>query len=217
MKKLIERLKELRKAECNILIVLIRFVYWMIFYKVRIIAHQKVRIKNVNKIIQDTMDILYIGTQYVGFQLKNDRTLLNIQGILHLKGSCNIKRGVRIDICENGMLILGDNVRIANFTKIIAKNTVIIGNNTCIGWDCQIMDDNFHSIDYENKKYKGSEIRIGDNVLIANKVSIYKSVNIANGSVIASNSVIMENINDPNQLITTNQRIKILKQNVKWN
>lgn len=214
MKRIIKKLQELRKADVNLFALVFNYLYYRIRYKLTIYACQRVQIKNPANIIQDEDSSLWIGMDYIGFSSKHDRTILNIQGTCCLFGNVSIRRGARIDVCEYGTLYIRNNVVISCFTRIIARHYIVIGKNTSISWDCQLMDDDFHEITYEGKKTKKHlGIVIGNHCLIGNKTSIYKSVTIPDGTIVASNSVIKKSIDTVNCMIGSDG---IIKTNVSW-
>ncbi len=137
---------------------------------------------------------LCIGIKYRGFLTKKDITLINVKGKLKINGTVSINRGARIDVCPGGILELNDGVEINSFTKIICKESIFIGEKTAIGWDSQILDTDFHLIEYSGRVSElSSPIFIGNNVWISCKVSIYKGVKIADRSVISANAILFSN------------------------
>ena len=216
-KYLIQKIFELRKSGCNIFIVALRFLYYYWFFDKKIFAHQKVIIKDVRNIMMSKKSVLIVGLCYRGFVTRYDRTLINVQGTLYVNGKVQIACGARIDVCKGGILELKNGVIINSFTKIICANKIIIKEGTGIGWDCQIMDTDFHEISAgEIKLKKESPIIIGKNVLIACKVCIYKGVKIADGVVISANCVIIKSIETPGVLVSMEIPIKQSTVQFRW-
>lgn len=206
-------LNEYRKSQCNIFIVLFKYLYYKIFYKKNIIAHQNVTIIGVNNII--TKDNLNIGAFYVGFSMKNDKTLLNIQGKMYIGGSYCIGRGCRIDIDKNAVLKIGNGGFINVNTFFIISHGLQIGNDCSISWGCQFIDNDFHQIDYENKKERPYEIIIGNHVWVGCNVCILKGSVIPDNCVIAANSVVTGIFSEESVLIGGNPA-KVIKRNISW-
>jgi len=118
---------------------------------------------------------------------------------------------------KNGIVEIGKNVFINAFTKFVISHHIKIGNDCTISWNCQFLDNDFHTINYENKAEKNDNgIIIGDHVWIGCNTMIYKAVTIPNGCVIASDSVVKTSFNEENVLIGGNPA-KILKRNIEWN
>lgn len=195
-------------------ILMLHFYYY--FKKKNIYSHPNVQIiglKNIN-----TKRPLRIGLNYVGFIHRKDYTLLNIQGQLNINGDFSIGQGCRLDFSKGSIVNFGNNSVITALTKVIIVHGLKIGDNTAISWDCLIIDDDFHQINYDQKDpiSTNNEIVIGNNVWIGTNVSIFKGVKIPDGCVVASNSVLKSAFYDENSLIAGNPA-KVIKYGVKWN
>ena len=102
-----------------------------------------------------------------------------------------------------GTLIeIGDNVGISGST-IYARKKVYIGDNTCIGGNCKILDNDFHPLDYETRnaqlsgkrggdctKIPCKEIHIGKNCFIGCNSIILKGTILGDGCVVGAGSVV---------------------------
>jgi acetyltransferase-like isoleucine patch superfamily enzyme len=212
MEKLIKLYKRL-KVDNNIVYVLLKYAIAKIIYGKSILAHQKATIKGIHKIICEGR--LEVGVNYVGFMHRKDRTYLNIQGLMHVRGNCNIGRGCRFDVGKKGCVMIGQDTRINANTKVIIMHHLYIGDNCSISWDCQILDEDFHGFHYEGRKQSEDVIRIGNNVWIGCGVKIYKGTVIPDGCVIASDSIVKGVFHEKNCLIGGHPA-KALKENVKW-
>lgn len=95
-------------------------------------------------------------------------------------------------------LIIGNNVGISG-GSICAANSIVIGDNTLIGSNCDIIDTDFHPIP-SSKRLKDQNggiskpIKIGKNVFIGASSIILKGVNIGDNSVVAAGSIVSKNI-----------------------
>lgn len=206
--------KQCKKADISFVYALYKFIVNKLKGR-KILMHQRTIIKGA-KNIETRKGILRIGITYIGFVHKKDYTYLNIQGKLIVEDSFSIGRGCRLDIAKGAYVKLGAHSFINPFTTLIIKHGLNIGENCSIGWNCQFLDDDFHELQYENKKeISTNKITISDNVWIGSQVAIYKGTLIARGSVIASNSVVKGIFSEENVLIAGNPA-KIIKRNVKW-
>lgn len=108
---------------------------------------------------------------------------------------------------------IGNNVGISGAT-IYARKGISIGDNTLIGGNVKILDNDFHPLEIEarNKdqkdKIKSKEITIGNNCFIGCNVLILKGSKIGNGSVVGAGSVVSGEYPD-NCIIAGNPAIVI--------
>ena len=90
---------------------------------------------------------------------------------------------------ENAELIIGDNVGISN-SSITAKKSVKIGSDALIGANCMIADNDFHSIEYENRM-KSPDTHVGCSpVIISNGAFIGARTIVLKGVVIGEKAVL---------------------------
>lgn len=81
-------------------------------------------------------------------------------------------------------IIIGDNVGISGAT-IYARKQITIGDNTCIGGNCKILDNDFHPIEVEERNKLLHDANGGDSALIpARAISIGKNCFIGCNSII---------------------------------
>jgi acetyltransferase-like isoleucine patch superfamily enzyme len=206
LKQIIQKLLELRKAECNLLIVLRQFLYYyLLFEKRKIIAHQNTLIRGIKRIkMQGLNSLLYIGTSYRGFLYPWEWSLINVEpgGTLIIHGRVFLARGIKIIVCKGGVLELGDKVSINSYTEIICKNHIVIGKGTMIGWKCNFLDDDFHESGFMGRtSTTGSPIILGEDVWIASYVSFCKGVRIADRCTIQQYSVVDRSFTEPNATV----------------
>lgn len=217
MKKNIERLfmlyKICRESKSNFFLVIFRFLLYKVLYGNSLILHPRVSVigkKNIK-----TQGILQIGTAFVGFMHKFDRTSLNIRGKLITKGNAYLGRGCRIDINNNAVVTLGEGTYINCNTKLIISHAFTLGNNSGLSWDCQVLDSDFHDITYDDRKKKDYSVTIGENVWIGCGVKLYKGTYIADNCIVAADSIVKGRFDKPNCLIAGHPA-KVIKENVEW-
>lgn len=135
-------------------------------------------------------------------------------------GKENILQGQFIFEKDSGHIKIGNNVHVGSGTKMISINSIEIGNDVTIAWDCTIYDHNSHSVywherkndtrqeyrDYfecrntiQNKDWsvvKSAPIVIKDKAWIGFGVTVLKGVTIGEGAVIAAGSVVVKDVPD---------------------
>ncbi len=84
------------------------------------------------------------------------------------------------------VIVIGDNVGISGAT-IYARKGIYIGENTCIGGNCKILDNDFHPIDSEDRLQLLQDVHGGDSDLVPSK-DIY----IGKNCFIGCNTIILK-------------------------
>lgn len=104
---------------------------------------------------------------------------------------------------EGAKISIGDNVGISGAT-IYARKEITIGDNTCIGGNVKILDNDFHPIEWEERNRllmdeKGGDatdlipakpISIGKNCFIGCNSIILKGTKLGNGCVVGAGAVV---------------------------
>ncbi|WP_455615324.1 acyltransferase [Eisenbergiella sp.] len=87
-------------------------------------------------------------------------------------------------------IIIGNNVGISGAT-IYARKGISIGDNTCIGGNCKILDNDFHPINTEDRLKLLADIHGGDSDLVPSKeITIGKNCFIGCNSIILKGTVL---------------------------
>lgn len=111
-------------------------------------------------------------------------------------------RTIIVTRTDHAEIVIGNNVGISGAT-IYARKGIFIGDNTCIGGNCKILDNDFHPIEAEtrNKLLADSnggdsdlvlakEIHIGKDCFIGCNTIILKGSNIGDGCVVGAGAVV---------------------------
>lgn len=115
----------------------------------------------------------------------------------------------------NSEIIIGDNVGISG-TTIYARKSIKIGDNTLIGANTKIIDNDFHPIEirYRNEnnkaKIRSKEIIIGKNCFIGCNTLILKGTNLGDGCVVGAGSVVCGEF--PNDCVIAGNPAKIIRK-----
>ena len=200
-----------RDPQTSIALFLLKSVYYHLLSK-QIFAHHNTTILGLRNI--QTHGQLFVGTSYVGFLNKYDRTFLNINGELIIEGNVNVGKGCRFDVCTGAICVLRQ-CSITGQSNFIVANRLTIGEGSVISWGCEISDSDWHNIDYQGKRERDQAIVIGSHVWIGSHVKILKGVHIGNNPVVAANSVVTKSFGEENILIAGNPAM-IIKRGVEW-
>ena len=118
-------------------------------------------------------------------------------------------RTIIVTRASGAVIEIGDNVGISGAT-IYARQGIYIGDNTCVGGNCKIRDNDFHLIDAEerlrllNDVHGGDasdliptrEIHIGKNCFLGCNSIILKGTVLGDGCVVGAGAVVSGKFED---------------------
>lgn len=115
-------------------------------------------------------------------------------------------------------LIIGDNVGMSQTSIFALSSDVIVGNNTLFGGGVKVYSSDFHSINWEDRRYPArdkkkrlcNKVIIGHDCFIGAGVIILKGVEIGDRTVIGAGSVVTRSI--PSDCIAAGNPAKVLKR-----
>lgn len=145
-------------------------------------------------------------------------TVIEHFGTIYCNGKVQFGGGCQIcTVDKDSKLILGNNIIFTGECHLVSKKSIIIGDNTIVSWNTQIMDTDFHDIFDENGNVinKDLKIEIGKHVWISSKVTILKGTKIADNVIIAAGSIISGILENENS-IYTGLPIKQIKSKIYW-
>lgn len=130
--------------------------------------------------------------------LKGVPVIFNRGGVLQLGNNVTIKssflsnlvglycRTIIVTRTPQAKIIIGNNVGISGAT-VYARKGIYIGENTCIGGNCKILDNDFHPIDTEGRLKLLADVHGGDSDLVPSK-----EIKIGKNCFIGCNSIILK-------------------------
>lgn len=124
-------------------------------------------------------------------------------------------RTIIVTRVENSKITIGNNVGISGAT-IYARKSIEIGDNTLIGGNVKILDNDFHPIEIEarNKDIKekilAKPIKIGKNCFIGCNSIILKGTELGDGCIVGAGAVVSGKF-EANSVIAGNPA-KIIKK-----
>lgn len=145
-----------------------------------------------------------------------DGSAIEMQGTIIFDGQCSFGGGCQICVNQDGVLEIGDKVRVTSECHIVCSKKIIIGNDTIISWRTQIMDCDMHML-MENQKRinEDQEVVIGKHCWICSDVALQKGSVLPDNSIIAQGAVINCRLDEQN-CIYTGLPVKKLKSNIAW-
>lgn len=138
-----------------------------------------------------------------------DNSTVNVEGEFRLYPDTQLR------LRKNAKVTLGSGY-VNQGTIIHCENSITIGRNVAISFNCYIADSDFHSIINNDGKClnPSKPVIIGDRVWIGQGATILKGVTIGNGAIIAAGSVVTKDV--PSNTMVAGNPAVVKKENVKW-
>ncbi|KRE47894.1 acyltransferase [Paenibacillus sp. Soil522] len=124
------------------------------------------------------------------------------------------QRTIIVTRTPEAKIIIGNEVGISGAT-IYARKSIIIGDNTMIGGNTKIIDNDFHPVDPEVRRKTPNNhmgirpIEIGENVFIGCNCLILKGAKIGDNTVIGAGSVVSGEI--PANCIAAGNPVRVVR------
>ena len=125
------------------------------------------------------------------------------------------QRTIIVTRTEEAKIEIGNNVGISG-TTIYARKEITIGDNTLIGGNVKILDNDFHPIEVEarnldiKEKIGTRKIKIGKDCFIGANSLILKGVEIGDGSVVGAGSVVTGKF--PSNVVIAGNPARVIKR-----
>ena len=128
-------------------------------------------------------------------------------GTLRINGRVTAGDGVRLQV-QGGTLTIGDRTFFDGDTRIVCTTAVTIGSGVAMGWGCNILDCDFHTVDGAPMN---APVVIGDDVWIGINAMILKGVVIGNGAIVAAGAVVSKDV-PAHALVAGNPAVVVREQ-----
>ncbi len=207
------RLRELLGKALQVSVV--RTLYLSARFRAQIIVFRgtRVRLGAGARIAVDPGGRLLLGADNAGGAA--DYVRIGAGGRLSVHGQVWIWRGSRIFVLPGAHLEIGDQTRFNCNASLTCSAHMVIGSDSGIGWNTNIVDGNLHHLTVAGVPRPQSEsIRIGDHVWIGMGVTIVGGVTIGDGSVVAAGSVVSADV--PARSIVAGNPARVVRQDVSW-
>ncbi len=109
-------------------------------------------------------------------------------------------------------LSIGAFSSIGDRTQIHCCDSISIGDYVLISWDCNILENNFHTT--TDGGISSAPIKIEDRVWIGCRVIIVAGVTIGEGAIVAAGSVVTRNV--PAGTLVAGNPAKVIRETGPW-
>lgn len=119
----------------------------------------------------------------------------------------------QVQLHARGLILLGDRFCVNQYSRIVAHESIRIGDNVTIGQSVTILDHDHHFEKRDGKLeldgYTTAPVRLGSNIWIGDKCTILKGVTIGDNVVIGAHTLIHKDV--PSNVVVGGTPFKILK------
>lgn len=149
---------------------------------------------------------------------KNNRAIWSNKGNIQFNGDAHFCQGAKIIVKENASISFGDHFILNGDTQLIARKSIVFGDDCLLSWGGLIMDTDFHSVYTagDNKKKatnEDREVRIGDHCWLGCNVTVMKGVSLAENTIVSAGSIVKKAHTTPNCVLVGDQEVK---KNTDW-
>lgn len=142
----------------------------------------------------------------------------NHGGEVTFHGRCTIGNNAAISIGAKAKVEIGNNVRNTSSLKIVSYDSVTIGERVRFGWDCLLMDTDFHKLTKVKGGYsKGhAPVVIGSNNWFGNGCRIMKRTTTPDYCVIQGGTTLSGPVDAPPYSVVGSDAKLVVKATGVW-
>ena len=161
--------------------------------------------------------IFKIGFNRTGiFDVRHQRSMLNVEGTMVVGGNVGIGAGARIDVNKGGVLHFNGQVGNSAGVTIVCADHIEIGDHTALSWDTLIIDKDYHyvlDVNTGKTKINHKPIKIGKNAWLCAGSKVLKGSVLPDGCILSAGSVLNKAYEECNCLLIGNPAV-IVKRGV---
>lgn len=118
------------------------------------------------------------------------------RGTYDLRPGAIIRRRARIHVGSGARLTVMPGAAVGARNTINVETGVTLHEGAELSWDVEIMDTDFHDIEFEDgrRHVRSAPISIGRHVLIGARAIILKGVTIGDGAIVAAGAVVTRDV-----------------------
>ena len=139
-------------------------------------------------------------------------------GTTIFKGRCVIGNNSFIVQGKNSTITFGSNFMASTSLKLISYKSVTFGDHTIMGWNCVVMDTNFHPLyDIEKQAFKKAfgPINIGNDNWFASECRIMHSVSTPERCIFGLGSIVTNGSDFQPYCVHGGSPLRVISKNVK--
>jgi acetyltransferase-like isoleucine patch superfamily enzyme len=145
-------------------------------------------------------------------RVDNCRIFLH-NSILEIHGNVSLYPGVAI-YGVNAHIIIKNGVKINGPCRIISKKRIEIGEETFIGQDSIIRDNDGHGISAGADNEEAQEVKLGNHCWIGQRAMIMKGVTLNDNIIVSAGAMVTKSF--PGNVVVSGVPARIIKEHVSW-
>ena len=159
------------------------------------------------------MGQVQLGRHIVSLYTNTGFIYENHGGTIIFRGECVMGGGSAVSVGEYGTLDIGNRFVVTAFMRLVAYNSIKIGEKCRFAWETIVMDTDLHKL----KKVKGGysrgvgKIVLGDGCWVATRCMLQKGTVLPNHTTVQAYSVVNRDFSDIPEcsIIGTSSEIKV--------
>lgn len=180
----------------------------------------RVKLKNMNgKVLLESSKIkpgmVRLGGVYNSFfETGKFKLVWENRGTCVFKGECIVGHNSAIVTGNHGYIEFGANFRAYTTIRLCSYKSIVIGKNSRISWESQLVDTDFHetiNIETGERSIPTKEIVIGKNNWIGNRVSIMKGTKTPDFCIVGACSLLNKEYDLPEYSLMAGVPAKLKK------
>ena len=160
--------------------------------------------------------MIELGKNQVALYPNSGFIYSNNGGDLIFHGCCSIGNNSALAIGKNGHVEFGKNFKASTTFKLASQYHITFKDDVLFGWDCLVMDSDFHKLTKISGGYsKGyGAILVGANTWFGNGTLVLKNSIIPDFCVVGAKSLISGKVDVPSYSLVGGNPLKLIKQGV---
>lgn len=160
-----------------------------------------------------------LGRNQVSLYPNNGLTYNNNGGHIVFHGRCSIGNNSAIAIGKKGHVEFGKDFMATSTFRLASQYHIVFGDKVLFGWDCLVMDSDFHRLTKITGGYtKGyGAIKVGSNIWFGNGVLLLKNSQIPNYTVVGAKSVVCGKVDVSERSLVSGNPVTLKKRGVWLN
>lgn len=160
--------------------------------------------------------MIELGKNQVALYPNSGFIYSNNGGDLIFHGCCSIGNNSAFAIGKNGHVEFGKNFKASTTFKLASQYHITFKDDVLFGWDCLVMDSDFHKLTKISGGYsKGyGAILVGANTWFGNGTLVLKNSIIPDFCVVGAKSLISGKVDVPSYSLVGGNPLKLIKQGV---